>query len=655
MFWEPSLILCRIPVFFALVVLLWLHRRHLQKLKLEEQNDKTKSMDFGMGFGAKKGGPEKPGKHRQLSMDLDINNPYILPGTLRGSRDSLRSLGKGLDAGDPRYGLRPGTAGSRPGTSDSQGGLAMPSGRKGSYAPSQHSNLVHSTVRDSSLYTASIRGDDESPNGSTMSMSAELLSGAQGMAMSSPAPPRMASLPKSKSNVPEIRMPSPPPASAKPGQPISLQPGQGSVERDSYVDNDGGDLRRSHQHLASHIVVDSIPQRGQAPAPLPAPVNRGPTISIIEPPQDQKGSGPKKAEIRPPSDGSHYEDDAHHNSIQFRFSTASDEGVHPEAPKPRSRDTLAPGAQDNRRLSMGFRPLPPDGTPDENAEERALRIRSFYKEYFDDSSTDHRTSYVEAPQSGSYYEEDNTRNYPPPTHQDDSAPVYDPSSDRYMIPGARPFADAPVRRAMTPPPRMPNQFHQSPRAPSSSSGRFMPPGPRSFSSQSGRFGPQSGRGPPPKKASIPPSPLQMLPNPSQLNEDAFTLGFAPPPKRQDVASGRNSPSIKGDRPYSPAVSPHVPLVSVFDELPVLMAPHSLRKSSTYTALDFAPPKKFREGGDAMSDAGSIRSNKGGLNTQALQQNIRAGAYRVSRIPQEVVPYKDDMTAHLRPTMDLSKR
>jgi hypothetical protein len=77
----------------------------------------------------------------------------------------------------------------------------------------------------------------------------------------------------------------------------------------------------------------------------------------------------------------------------------------------------------------------------------------------------------------------------------------------------------------------------------------------------------------------------------------------------------------------------------------------LRKSSTFTALDFAPPRKFKNEGGEMSDAGSIRSNRSG--TSALQvQNIRNGAYRVSRIPTDVVPLKDDMTAGLKPTWDL---
>lgn len=49
----------------------------------------------------------------------------------------------------------------------------------------------------------------------------------------------------------------------------------------------------------------------------------------------------------------------------------------------------------------------------------------------------------------------------------------------------------------------------------------------------------------------------------------------------------------------------------------------------------------------MSDAGSIRSNRSGIS--AMQNNaIRNGAYRVSKIPQDVVFTKDDMSTTLKP-------
>jgi hypothetical protein len=80
--------------------------------------------------------------------------------------------------------------------------------------------------------------------------------------------------------------------------------------------------------------------------------------------------------------------------------------------------------------------------------------------------------------------------------------------------------------------------------------------------------------------------------------------------------------------------------------------HQLRKSATFTALDFAPPGRLRTN-DTASDAGSIRSNRSGISAIHLH-NIRTGAYRVSRIPKEVAGTRDELSAALRPQWDLNR-
>jgi hypothetical protein len=72
----------------------------------------------------------------------------------------------------------------------------------------------------------------------------------------------------------------------------------------------------------------------------------------------------------------------------------------------------------------------------------------------------------------------------------------------------------------------------------------------------------------------------------------------------------------------------------------------LRKSGTFTGLDFAPPKRFKDP-DTMSDAGSIRSNRSGVSAMQLGA-IRNGAYRVSRLPQDMVGTRDDLATSLKP-------
>jgi hypothetical protein len=79
--------------------------------------------------------------------------------------------------------------------------------------------------------------------------------------------------------------------------------------------------------------------------------------------------------------------------------------------------------------------------------------------------------------------------------------------------------------------------------------------------------------------------------------------------------------------------------------------HALKDSDVYTGLDFAPPKRFKENGDAMSDAGSIRSyrsNKSGISAIS-QAALRNGAGRVSRLPGDTVFTQAETSQQLRPS------
>jgi hypothetical protein len=84
----------------------------------------------------------------------------------------------------------------------------------------------------------------------------------------------------------------------------------------------------------------------------------------------------------------------------------------------------------------------------------------------------------------------------------------------------------------------------------------------------------------------------------------------------------------------------------------LISSHLLRKSSTFTGLDFAPPKKFKDP-DAMSDAGSIRSNRSGMSASAMSA-VRSGAGRVSRLPGDTVFTQAAMANQLKPAWDMNR-
>lgn len=222
----------------------------------------------------------------------------------------------------------------------------------------------------------------------------------------------------------------------------------------------------------------------------------------------------------------------------------------PEEP-PKNQSLALDPRRDTRRLTLGLRPLPPDD-PSDNPEQRANRIRSFYKEYFDESKTGRET----------YYEDYGPEFYDSVMYED------------YYNPVPRPFAEPVGRRAMTPPPRAPPSFQGGPRhMPSGSLGGFSglySPGPRAFSSASGRLpGPRAPRRPVP-----PPAPLQELPTPHMMNDDAImqATGFAPGKNFRDQREGRAETPLGGLRPFSPMTPVHSPLVSPFEELSAMPSP-----------------------------------------------------------------------------------
>ena len=218
---------------------------------------------------------------------------------------------------------------------------------------------------------------------------------------------------------------------------------------------------------------------------------------------------------------------------------------------------------------MSFRPLPPNEVLDD-PEQRANRIRSFYKEYFDDSAPtgpgqDARPTYVD--------------------HREEAVEGtsdVDARTGEFIV-AAAPFAEPVTRRAMTPPPRAPPRFrgdaHHHHKHPSMSG--FSPPSSRAFSSASGRIGHGHGHGhsasghhPGPRRQMPPPSPLRVLPTPHLMSEDSFALpiDFAPPTTYRDRRAGRPESPMGGVRPFSPTVAVHRPLASSFDDLSLMPSP-----------------------------------------------------------------------------------
>ncbi|BCR84942.1 uncharacterized protein ACHE_20400S [Aspergillus chevalieri] len=601
-----------VPIVCAIVILVYLHRRNVRRLRNEDANDKHKSLDFGMDIvdPPYKGMPmqeaEKGARvNHTKGLSLDVGHPYLMPPGLHGSQDSFNIGGE-----DDRYRhavsiLAPDSASTR----------SHPRG-----PPSMLSNAAPST-----------NGRDNAQ--------------------------------KSMLNDPSqagLHFDFPPSKSPSPG-PFDDHKRHSAA---SSSDGTAADIRKSNSHLASAIHRNSLPSdpfkhpdeaeisdddslhHHDVPVQEPAPVHLEQSPAVPTPrislPVSDAGSDysnhRKTAASIPAVNISGAED------TQEPSHDASPLNPPPIPEEPQSKNSGLDPRRDTRRMTFGLRPLPPED-PTDNPEQRANRIRSFYKEYFEDSKTGRETT---------YYEDFGPEFYGYP---DDMA--HDPSYDDYYGPPPAPFAEPVTRRAMTPPPRAPPPFQPGGRhMPSGSvsgfsgfSSGFGDPGPRAMSSASNRM-PMPGPPRAPRRPAPPPAPLNILPTPHMLKDDAImgAIDFAPGNTFKDQREGRAETPLGGRRPFSPMTRAATPLASAFDELSVMPSPHALRKSGAYSNLDFAPPPRFKTA-ETASDAGSIRSNGTGLSNAQLH-NIRTGAYRVSRLPTSTVGTKDDMFSELRPKWEM---
>lgn len=478
---------------------------------------------------------------------MDMPSPYLLAPELQSSRESLHSLSRTIHQQEDPY--RPistfiGTDEKGYPSSQRKGGSSIMSGSSG---PSR----LHDTSNDNLLSNAARMSRTGPPRGYV-------------------PPPRQNSLPQSIADATPAQ-----PYDATASNPlIALSPVHGSMrslspgieglginsnpptsllDRQSPVPSPAAgpiDLPEPAPTMQQTANRKSPPVLNSLPTnPRPARKQSLPAEIVQQPPKDDESDYGDGFKVTPPSPS--------HMPAQIRSQRYSMD----VPPEEFAQAGLGAPGFDPRRLSMGFRPLPPDAvTESDDPELRANRIRSFYKEYFDESKP--------APQG--QYIEDYEENYL------GDAAYFDADTNNFVMPGALPI----TRRAMTPPPRGP-RFQGPPRAMHGSmSSRGPPPGPRAYSSASGRMGPP-GRGPP-KKVLPPPSPLTTLPAPSNLKDDSFAIfnstDFAPPSTFRDRQAGRpDSPGLS--RPYSPAVAAAKNITaSSFDELAPMPSPYDITHS-----------------------------------------------------------------------------
>ncbi|KAI1460773.1 hypothetical protein F4805DRAFT_342284 [Annulohypoxylon moriforme] len=630
-----------IPLGLAIIVLVYLHHRTTVRQRREDETDKYKSMDFGFegNVVGKKNkrqsyfGKEKDPNHKvQLSMDMNLSSPYLLPPALHQSRESMNSLAKSLHQDDP---YRPVT----------------------SYAGSDVASLRSFNKgldRDSTVSSGKTRSSgDRDP-------------------FRNPPPPRRG--PSPLQQLPPVAQP---PSRRASGEELPAVPAKNEFRfTDDNITLPGVPEIQEPPVAASQGPYNARPLSNESMnsnANVAGPVNHAIDTRVSQNSADLSGVRPPRKESLPA--GSDIAQDYQNYAGHFQVDApdhemAKEELQMPHMPEeheyPHSAGLGIPG-QDNRRLSVGFRPLPPeDFLESEDPEFRANRIRSFYKEYFEEIKTDTGKP-PPLPQQPAYHE-DYDANY-----LGDTA-FFDPDTNAFVMPYAQPV----TRRAMTPPPSnrrpMPGPGPRCPpgprgphgHGPHGSMGMPGPRRPRAGSTMSAsRWAamsprPDSSASNPrnfngkPRKPMPPPAALNTLPTPSKLRDDSMALlgsiDFAPPPTIKDVAAGRSQSPVGERKPYMLNTPIHSPLVSAFDETPALPSPHLLRKSGTFTALDFAPPRRFKDP-DSMSETGSVVSNRSGISSANLSA-IRAGAGRVSRLPGDTVFTQAAMTDNLKPSWNM---
>ncbi|KKF93776.1 hypothetical protein CFO_g3875 [Ceratocystis platani] len=648
-----------VPLVCAAIACVWFWNKNRLRERREDQDAAALDFDYGMENGTKNpkngatpgvgGTGEKGGLHRgQISMDMNLSSPYLLPPKIHESRESLNSLTRTIDTEADPY--RPVTQYTNSDVGSLRSYRRDPNDATSLYAPSTRRNTRMSNMPATpsaavtkdpfeippTPHSAKLNHHRTSQNTTGTPPENPFASphddnhAGQKKASSTPYPDD-----NGKDTGLDFGLPKDiqePPAAMVHGDQANSS--NGSWELAAANGSSGYDMPDHSHHLAVELPNQPASSDGgnQASAQL----------SITIPPASVGTVGhdiPQVAVPYPEDDNTtqpKYPDDMYDDEPRGRIVRRSiDLGAGGN-----DGGLLSAPANENKRISIGFRPLPPDDIMDnEDPEYRANRIRSFYKEYFEDYTRGGDAPDVPSlPRQyqnggGSYYEDYD------PSYLGDT--YLDTKTNAFVMPYAQPV----TRRAMTPPPTRGPQMRGPPRFRTDSA-----LGPRSGSSAS-QMRPGSSASARPRKRGPPPAALSTLPNPAKLGSDTLTLlsatDFAPPSSMADRVAGRSqSPTLEKIQ-YAPKIPVSTPIIGAFDELASVPSPHMLKSSATLSNLDFAPPRRFKDQ-DEMSDAGSIRSNRSGLS--AIQtQAIRSGAGRVSKLPEDMVFTPTDMSSALKPS------
>ncbi|CAI4218123.1 unnamed protein product [Parascedosporium putredinis] len=451
-----------IPVVGITFVLLYLHRKNVAKFKKEDQDDPHKELDFGLGDknpGVKAGlrrsifgvGEKATHKH-QLSMDMDMSTPYLLPPQLQTSRESLHSLARSMKNTEDPY--RPvqyagSDVGSLRSVQRGPGGemaslysASIRSGGTRDFGPNRQNSLPRPAPAADPFQRKPMPSADGSMSPTSI-MSSDAFRPGHGSALgrkpSAPYPdekfamnesdvvempdsqPRALGSPPNPPKL-DVALPAPDTQTSLPGQfasPMSatIETAEPAAPANYHGGFDFGDANASRGMSAGDEFIGTA---HSSPPPQQANLYEG-------------AQQPQESFV---ADGSHGYDN--YNSPQdYQQEGPMDYEFEPRAAAPTIMET-------------------------EDPEHRANRIRSFYKEYFDDQAPASHPPVPEIPPQAA------ERRAVPPGPQPQRAQTneyyedydgaylentfFDPGSNTFVMPYAQPVH----RRAMTPPPRAPD-------------------------------------------------------------------------------------------------------------------------------------------------------------------------------------------------------
>ncbi|POS86700.1 hypothetical protein EPUL_003474, partial [Erysiphe pulchra] len=511
-FTLPIILGVAVPLVGAAILFMILQRRHTRKMREEDANDRHASLDFGLGDVPQLGRSKRAEamakerdnsslSRRQISMDMSINNAYLPSFETKSSRESLESLSLSLRKEDP-YGPLSQKNSSDTGSIRSQSKVASGNGAFVNSQPRFYEKAEFTSDNSSAFETRTPKSAAFPPRVNSLL----------------PYQPR--NIPQPNPSIPNSRIVEPPqayiptnPVSSTTkwtnGQSLNQQflPQTQTLRNESennviadnrYVNNYNMEFNQIHSPKPP-MTLDSrerIQPSNNLSGYVLAPQPLGFGVKNLNYIQGQGGL----------ISNNQLEDNMKYRQNQGFTTVGNNENYY-------NFNCDNPKMTSNRFSTLGSRPLPPNTITDtDDPEIRANRIRSFYREYFDDNS----------PAPAGRYERNNFSN------RNDQKTYYDPSSNQFVLPYLQPV----TRRAMTPPPM--NRGIGPGRARNTSmgvmdnnnQGQYM-----NNSSEMRTNSPSGHQGPPYKQPTLPFVQLNSLPTPGKMKDNMSTfdtLGYAPP-------------------------------------------------------------------------------------------------------------------------------